>query len=183
MRINNFKRGGERDIKKAVKSLKAAAPGLFERIGIDPVTTTVIPVPESQETSANARSRNSRLARAIAEAADAQFMLECLSKKYKTPSFHRQQLGRQARRQALDKAGFRAKELDYRCENVMIVDDIVTTRSTMEFVAKAIHQSNLLVKIVGFALGRHKRRENLSVSFEEANAKIPDVLAEIWDQA
>ena len=183
VRINKFKHGTEHDVKKAVKTLKTAAPSLFECIGIDPETTTVIPVLGSQETSANENSKITRLARAIAEGADARFMWDCLSKKYKTLSFHLQRLGRRAREQALDKAEFRASELDDRCKNVMIVDDIVTTGLTMVYVANAIHQSNPLVKIVGFALGRHKPKDYLAVSFDEANSEIPDELAEIWDQA
>lgn len=181
VRINNFKQGREHDIRKAIKTSMTAAPSLFERIGIDPETTTVIPVLGSQETSANARSKNSRLAKAIADGADAKFMLDCLSKNKHEP-LH-QQPDRYARDQALIKANYQASELDYHCERVIIVDDIVTRGKTMLAVANAIHQSNPLVEIFGFALGRHVRRDYLHVSFDEANAQIPDELAEIWDQA
>ena len=181
VRINNFKQGKEHDIKKATKTLKTAAPSLFERIGIDPETTTVIPGLGSQETSANSCSKNARLAKAIADGADAKFMLDCLSKNRHEP-LHLQP-DRNTRDQALNKANYQALELDYRCECVIIVDDIVTRGKTLLAVANAIHKSNPLVKIFGFALGQHVRRDYLPVSFDEANAQIPEELAIIWDQA
>ncbi|MCY3615321.1 MAG: phosphoribosyltransferase [Bacteroidetes bacterium] len=181
VRINNFKQGRERDIKKAIRTLRTASPSLFERIGINPETTTVIPVLGSQETSANSRSKISRLAKAIADGADAKFTLHCLSKNKHDP-LHLQ-TDRYARDQALNKANHQALEFDHHCENVIIVDDIVTRGKTMSAVANAIHRSNPLVEIFGFALGRHVRRDYLPVSFDEANAEIPDELAEIWDQA
>ena len=180
VRINKFKQGRERDIRKAIRTLRTASPSLFERIGINPETTAVIPVLGSQETSANSRSKISRLAKAIADGADAKFMLDCLSKNKHDP-LHLQ-TDRNARDQALNKANYQASEFDHHCENVIIVDDIVTRGKTMSAVANAIHRSNPLVEIFGFALGRHVRRDYLPVGFDEANAEIPDELAEIWDQ-
>ena len=181
VRINNFKKGGERETRKAEITLHAAAPSLFKHIGVDPVTTIVIPVLGSQETSAASSSKNARLAKAIADATDAKFMLDCLSKNKHAP-LHLQP-DRDGRDRALSDANYRASKLNDRLSSVIIVDDIVTRKKTMLAVADAIHQSNPWVEIYGFALGRHVRRDYLPVSIEEANTHIPRELAEIWDQA
>jgi len=78
---------------------------------------------------------------------------------------------------------YKASKLDKRFHNVLIIDDIVTRGKTMSAVAKAIKDANPSVKIYGFVLGRHQRREWLRVPFRKANSKIPPELARIWDQA
>ena len=181
VRINEFKKGEKRDVRKAEMTLRAAAPSLFKSIGTDPELTIVIPILGSEETSATAHSKNSRLAKAIADGVNVQLTLDCLSKN-KNPPLHKEK-GLSARRKALLIADYKASKLDDKFESVVIVDDIVTSGMTMGFVATAILQSNPGVKIIGFALGRHLRTENLPVSFEKANTHIPNELAEIWDQA
>lgn len=175
VRINQFKAGKSNVIKKAAATLRAAAPSLFRRINIDPRDTIVMPVLGSQETSGDANSKNSHLAKAIASGAGAKFVLDCLQKD-KHPPLHLQPSAH-ARDQALNNANYRASRLN--CKNVIIVDDIVTRGATMSEIAKAIHKSNPGTQIFGFALGRHVRPE---YSPAQANTNIPQELAEIWDQ-
>ncbi|MCY4172047.1 MAG: phosphoribosyltransferase family protein [Bacteroidetes bacterium] len=141
----------------------------------------VIPVLGSKETSASSKSKVSRLAQSIAVGAGAKFEIDCLSKN-QHESLHLQK-DVEARDEALKMANYHAKNLGHGFQNVLIVDDIVTRGATMSAVAEAIHHANPSVKIYGFALGRHQRREWLSVPFEKANAGIPSRIASIWDQA
>lgn len=175
VRINGFKTEKPHTIRKAEATLHVAAPSLFRRIDIDPDNTVVIPALNSKQTAGSADSKNSRLAKAIANGAGAKFVFDCL-KENKHEPLHLQPSA-PARDQALNDASYRAARL--KCENVMIVDDIVTRGATMSAIAKAIHLSNPDVKIFGFALGRHIRPE---YSHSSANAKIPRELAEIWDR-
>ncbi|MCY3999956.1 MAG: phosphoribosyltransferase [Bacteroidetes bacterium] len=181
IRINNFKTGRNHHVQKAVKTLHYAAISLFERIGINPESTIVIPVLESAETSASSRSKVSRLAKSIADGASAKVELGCLTKN-QHESLH-SQVGKDARDAALAKAHYKAKKLEDGFENVLIVDDIVTRGKTMSAVAEAINDANPSMSIYGFALGRHQRKEWLRVPFRKANSKIPPELARIWDQA
>ena len=174
VRINNFKKGKPYSVKKAEATVYAAASSLFRRMDIDPDDTVVIPALNSKQTSGSANSKNSRLAKAIANGAGANFVWNSLRKNRHEPLHH--QSGVQARDQALSEANYRASKL--RCENVIIVDDIVTRGATMSTIAKAILRSNPNVKVFGFALGRHIRPE---YSHSQANAEIPHELADIWD--
>lgn len=180
VRINRFKKGEEHNVRKALKALRYAAPSLFRCIGISPETTVVIPVLGSQETRASSKSKVSRLSKSIADGVNAKFELSCLSKN-QHESLHKQ-TDQYARDRALAKADYKASKLDKRFHNVLIIDDIVTRGATMSAVAKAIKDANPSVKIYGFVLGRHQRKEWLSVPFEKANAGIPSKLARVWDQ-
>lgn len=176
VRINQFKTGKPlATIRKAEATLRTAAPSLFQRIDIDPGDTVVIPALNSKQTAGSADSKNSRLAKAIANGAEAKFVFDCLQKNKHKP-LHRQP-DADARDQVLNDANYRASVLN--CTNILIVDDIVTRGATMSYIAAAIRQSNPSAQIFGFALGRHVRPENFPL---QANAKIPHELAEIWDR-
>ncbi len=186
-RINGFKYGKRGHVRKAEATLRAAAPSLFRHIGIGPKGTAVIPVLGSQETSATPNSNNSRLAKAIAEGAGARFVLDCLTKK-KHPSLHRSRGGRVKRGEILEMANYRATELS--CKNAVIVDDILTTGTTMSTIAEAISKSSPETSIYGFALGRHFSEHylpegihSMEEALEKANAKIPSIFDKIWRDA
>ncbi len=170
-------------MRKAKATLRAAAPSLFQCIGIKPHKTVVIPVLGSQETSAVPKSKNARLAKAIAKGAGTKFVLSCLKKKKHEP-LHIQP-DKYARDAALRRAKYRASKL--KCKNVLIVDDIVTRGATMAKVAKAVLRSNPKVKIYGFALGRHIREEWLFkediFDIDEANANIPRKFNKVWKRS
>ena len=179
VRINDFKGDRPNAIRKAQAVMRFAAPSLFDCFGIWPRSTVVIPALGSKEKKTNPQSRNSRLAKAIAEGVGASFDWRCLSKD-SHPSLH-SQLGAVARDEALEKANYSAIRLD--CESVLIVDDIVTRGATLAKIAEAVHKTSPQVSIFGFAFGRHQRSDWLPESISAANAAIPPVLAEIWDRA
>ena len=179
VRFNDFKQNRGQSVYKAEAVVRAAARSLFRRFDIDPEDTAVVPALRSSETRANANSHNSRLARALAEGAGAHCQVHCLSKNRHEKLHFQPTQG--LRDFALAAANYRAGWVGKK--NVIIVDDIVTRGATMAAIAGAIVSLNPNILILGFALGRHQRREWLSEPFDEANSKIPKILAEIWDRA
>ena len=178
VRINEFKESRNDSVDKAEAVMRASAKSLFRRIGIQASDTIVIPALGSKEEKADRTSRNSRLASAIADGAGATFHWTCLSKD-PHPSLHTQ-YGAPARDAALAEANYRAVTLE--CNNVLIVDDIITRGTTLDTIAEAVRKANPRVSIYGFALGRHTGVDYLHVSMSEANAGVPQALATLWDR-
>ncbi len=178
-RINDFKSGSVRALRQAEATMQSAAPSLFSCIGINPEDTVLIPILGSSEETADLQSRNSRLAKAIADAAGASFEASCLAKRVHAPLHQQPDAG--ARDAVLKRAKYRAGKLEHSL--VLLVDDIVTRGATMAKVAAAICLRNPTATIFGFALGRHQSPGRLHASIESANKGIPQELAIIWDQS
>ena len=177
VRFNNFKYNRGASVRKAVAVVEAAARSLFRRLEINPGETTVVPVLRSSETTASPSSHNSLLAKGLAKSVGAHLRVDFLTKDVHASLHH--QPDALARDAVLAKANYRAGKLG--TKHVVIVDDIVTRGQTLRVVAVAIKRTNPAVSVHGFVLGRHQREEWLRVPFEEANSKIPQELARIWD--
>ena len=180
-RFNAFKgkeptalRGGAAMMRDAVPCLVG---GLGD-IGLDTSKTVFVPALSSGETVASPRSVLWRLTQFCANRAAVGFAGDRVTKKaHERLHMHTDAASRRA---ILAAADFRSEEIH--ADNVLILDDFITSGNTMSHLAGAILKRNPGLRIFAVALGKTERRRYWQERFdvELSNEHVPPRWERSW---
>ena len=178
-RFNEFKFNRNPAVLNAMRSVAAEAVAyLLERIGVaghDTVLTTVL---GSRQLAAAANGLMESVAAACAERSGCRVDLSVLSKQpYESLSAGR--LTADERSERLDSAQYQARSIE--ASTLILLDDVITSGSTIGHVADTIKQANQRLDVYGVALAKAEGREfNRSQGMELTNDHIPADWERVW---
>lgn len=173
-RFLRFKEGQPGAIQAGIELMARMAKKMLAKDRISSNDVTFVPALTSSEASAASAGTLSRAARAMAEATNASFDAGLLTKE-PHDSLHSQSSSKQERQQIVDQAGFACDILA--TSYVVVVDDLITTGSTLQAWADAIFVSNPSCTIVAMALAKNERQSYIP---EASNDHLGRKLDTIW---
>ena len=155
-----------------------ATPELLKSLGFPSEDVTFIPALSSSETSASPTGVLSVIAQRCATQCQSEFSPELLSKNAHV-SLHGQYRSVQDRASILDKAAYAAGNVT--TSNVFVLDDLITSGSTLSAIAAAIKASSPDVKVFGLGLAKNERHSYLPEAIQEfPNGHIPSQWERLW---
>ena len=172
-RFNRFKGGSVDSWKAGAAVLMRAVPAVLSDLGISGDDVTFAPALTSGETAASEKGVLGVLAKVCARVCGSEFSLELLSKKPHV-RLHAHYRSVAERQSILSDAEYSSGAVS--TPYVFVLDDFITSGSTLSEVASATKDANPGVAVYGVAVGKNERRSYLpSIS----NDHIPLE----WDQA
>ncbi len=154
--------------------LGQAAPAILSDLGISGGDVTFLPALAHGETVASDKGVLGILAKWCASRCGSEFVLELLNKRAH-PSLSTQRMNLAQRQSTLADAEYRAGAVS--TPNVFVLDDFVTTGSTLSRIASTIKDANSGVSVYCIAIGKNERRSwNPSIS----NDHIPVEWDQVW---
>jgi len=134
------------------KILEYTLPALVDRLGLANDRIGFVATVRASSEFADDQSSLAKLAKRCAKAVDGLYMSYALTKN-RTRSQASNKMSREQRHQNQQSAGWRCKQL--LADHIFIVDDVVTTGTTMKYIAKAISRANPHATVYGIVLGRY----------------------------
>ena len=153
-RFNRFKEKRRKALRGGATLMGSAVPHLVRRLGLDASRTMFVPALSSRETVASEDGVLWRLTRYCAQAADARFAGDAITKEAHDPLHRFFRADR--RREILDAAEFRSRRIR-RADNVLVFDDFITTGNTLSHIAQAILEANPRASVYGIGLSKTER--------------------------
>lgn len=181
-RFNAFKEKKRAALRGGAAMMRDAVPclvgGLVEDLGLDTSKTVFVPALSSGETIASPAGVLWRLTQFCASGAALGFAADRITKKAHE-SLH-MYTDVASRRGILAAADFRSEEIH--AENVLILDDFITTGNTMSHLARAILKRNPGLRIFAVALGKTERRHYWHERFgvDISNEHVPPKWERSW---
>ena len=178
-RFNGFKNGNQAARKGGKNLMTVAIPHLLENMKVDKLKMAFVPALTSREERASNEGVLSWIAEFCGEYfSNADFAREAI-RKDAHESLRPHNIAK--RQVILDAANFRAGRID--AEIIFVIDDFITTGSTLSRIARTIRASNREVEyIYGIAFGKnetlefHRNRHNTELT----NDHVPDEWADEW---
>ena len=154
-RFVQFKEGPPSAAEAGIRLVGRMARRILSARGIKPRDVTFIPALTSLETFADANGKLSRAAKHSAEILGAHYRHDLLSKRPHI-SLHGENLSRQERQHTVAGA-------DFQCRgsvgsHLILVDDFITTGSTLQQWTSAIRVSNPECVVLAMSLAKNERR-------------------------
>ena len=187
-RTNDFKDGQPAAIAAALAVIQEASRHLrpllrrcllpTSKEDVSPEETLFIPALSSWQTISHSESQLARLAASAAAGYGARTSYEILRK---TPHASLSRTGANAvqREEIVTNANYRSAKVNAR--NVVIVDDVSTSGSTLSAIATAVKASNHDVRVFCIVLAKQESLDFLPFeTAEEANARVSHKLDQIW---
>lgn len=166
-KLLNFKNGIEKDLNEWLNWAKLELVETLEAEGIK--IDYVIRVLGSQETIPLRSKPVAFLARNIASEIGARYIPRILSKKHNTAKFTKLN-SLDERINEISGVYQVSDEYDLNGKNILIVDDITTSGTTLRYVRQAILRKYKNARFYGFCLGKtsydHSANENINARFE-----------------
>ncbi len=138
-----------------------------------------VPALSSSETIASEKGLLPFLTRRCAEATEADFVHDAITKQAHQPIHGIYNAA--DRRAVLDKAEYKAGNID--ADSVLVFDDFITRGDTLSHIAEAILESNPGATVYGVALGKAERRAyHRRYGIEISNDHVPQRWDTLWEQ-
>ena len=155
-RIRKFKDEKMLAVERVINLMSNVIPHLVQELGLDARNTAIIPGLSSNEKNASPNGVLWRISEISAKAASIKFVPDAICKDAHE-SLHKKTTNLMQRKNTIKEANYRSEIIEL--ENILILDDLITSGTTMSYVARAIRASNEKIKnVYAIALGKNEKR-------------------------